>query len=269
MAIVSATELSGKRSASYTRDGIKRQRVFLVKSNSLTDDTPTIEAAPGITLYAAHPSDSSVYCTSIDTQELDQFVWQVTFSYESLTACEVNPLTCSAEYEWRTVKNEEVFEKDADGDEVLNSANDPFEPAPTRFKSNVVLTVKVNAATFSGSTALGYCNKTNSDTFQGADPGTLLLSIESAVTQEHDATGSYWAITYQMEYDPDGWDLEILDAGMRQLDDQGEKTNILIKGREVTTPQLLDGAGEVLAKGANPEYLDFKRYERIAFSGLV
>lgn len=264
---------SGKRNASVNKDSITRQRVFIVKTNSGSDDSTVVEVAPSISLGNAHPNDSLCFCMSVDSAEIEPLIWTVTFTYETLPPgeCENPLLNCDPIYKWNTEKEEEAFNEDVDGKKVVNSAKDPFQPAPTRLKSRVVLTVTYNASSFSGATALALDNKINSDTFEGAAPKTLLLSIESATQQFHKLVGYYWQITLKMTYNPDGWSpMKIMDTGMREIDpdDATKKRLIKLKGREVTSPVPLKDGTAIEDPTQDPDFIEVKPYEEKAFSSL-
>lgn len=280
MAILLCTEQKGggKRNGAVTKDSISRERTFLVVTSSDTDDSTDVETAPGIDLFDSHPSDSNIVCTSVSSTEIEPkkegSVWEVRFTYETSPwdACEENPLlNCDPKYSWSTEKEEEIFNEDVNGDKIKNSAGDPFQPLPTRIKSRAVLTVTYNAATFSGATALALDSKVNSDTFEGAAPETLLLSIESAVENWHKNVGYYWKITLKMTYKEDGWNpMKILDAGMREIDpdDATKKRHIKLKGNMVTNPVPLSDGTAIEDPDTDPEYLEFDPYDAIAFNSL-
>lgn len=273
MAITYCEKLRGKRSASISKDSVTRSITYLVKCDSGATDTPTIELAPSVAFGSAHPSDSTVFVSGVNTTEVDANVWTVEFTYTSPEPyeCENPLLNCDPIFSWSTEKEEEIFKKDVADKAVVNSAGDQFAPLPTRLKSRAVLTIEYNRATFSGAVALALDNLTNSDTFEGAAPHTLLLSIESATQQWHKICGFYWKIRIKLTYNPDKWTpIKILDSGSRQISDVDptKKELIKIKGREVTSPVPLKDGKAIEDPTQDPEYLEFEGYDDTSFHNL-
>lgn len=255
----------GNRTGQINLDSRSRTTEYVVKPGT---NTSLIESDPGISIGDAHPEDSGIYCTSITQSEVEPRVWVQTCTYETVDLCEINPLTCDPKVSWSTEKEEEVFKVDVNGDDVVNTVGDQFQPLPTRLKSRIVLIVEVNSATFDGATALALDSKVNADSYSGADAGTLLSSIESAVLLNHFAVGDYWNIRVKMTYNPEGWnDQQILNTGMRQKDpdDASKKKNILVNGREVTSPVPLGDDSYPLDIGDALHYVTFDPYETITY----
>jgi hypothetical protein len=241
-------------------DARNRTTEYVVK----TGDSALVESLIGVSIGSPHPEDSGIYCTSITSNEIEPRVWVVTCNYETVVYCElVDPTTCPPEISWTTEKKEEVLKTDVDGNDVLNTVNDEFQPLPTRLKSRVVLTVTYNTASFSGATALALDSKVNSAPYSGAAAKTLLSSIESATRQYHSIIEFYWVVRVKLTYNEDVWNpMTILNTGMRRPDpdDSAKKKLILIKGREVTSPVPLSSASVPLEVTDALHYVEFTPY---------
>ena len=251
MTLVQAKELP-QRTASKSSTEKTRTRIWQIVYDSTSDGPDTAEDDTGISLWDQHPTDTDCYAQEFSTNETENFVYEVTVTYKTLDpdrtqACELNPLACPLEISWSTTTSEEIVDVETDGTTaIVNSAGDPYNPAVTREVSGIQLDASWNVASFNGATAFALDNRVNSDTFEGAAPGTLKISGIKANTQRHEDIGTYWRVSLTMKYKPSGWQATLLDAGMRKLD-AGDRAPILINGREITDSVPLDGAGDVLA----------------------
>lgn len=63
----------------------------------------------------------------------------------------------------------------------------------------------------------------------------------------------------------------ILDQGLYEKDENGNRKRIRINGEPITEPVLLDGNGKVLAnpRPENAVFLPFKAYKELPFSGIL
>ena len=158
---------------------------------------------------------------------------------------------------WEVMKVPAVT--DIYGERICNSAGDDFtRPVEvdrririnrlTR-RENIDPQIKANA--FTG-TVNGY-------PIWGGAEGTWLMEIlVSGVGGE-----AGWTVDYNMRYDPDGWQVQVLDQGLGKIDPLWEAKGITIpiedgEGSAITTPRLLDGQGKELTAHASPVYLDFE-----------
>jgi hypothetical protein len=160
---------------------------------------------------------------------------------------------------------QENYDQDVEDTPVVNSANDPFSNPLVRDRGGITLTVTQNEQTFNGSTALQYCNCVNSNSFMGADPSTLKVTI-GATNVWDQKYGMYWTVVYTFEYNANTWDQTVLDCGFYKVD--GVKKTLCLDHNNVpaTTPVLLDGAGGQLAADGTPSYMTFKPYQAVTFS---
>lgn len=217
-------------------------------------------------------SDLWARCTSIDAEEVnaDGCQWVVTFEFGPFDIIRntENPLDAPVKIEWGWMQFEETVDEDINGNQVVNSAGDPFDPPLVRDQSRPLVTIIKNQPTFSAALVQQYKDATNSDAFGGAGPYTWKCSNITGSQEYHPACGLYWPTKYEFAFEANGWKTEILDAGLRQLDGSGGRKAIVgSDGQPVTSPVPLDN-GEPLAPNASPSYLSFQVYKVQAFGAL-
>jgi hypothetical protein len=213
-----------------------------------------------------------------DPQAGDGCGWIVTVEYSAYDAAEfpLNPIDHPLKISWDSNRTQVPAEEDVNGDAIVNSAGDYFFDPPVMVDdSRWVLTIVRNEPTFDPDWADTYKDAINTDPFFGRDPKTWKVASITSGDPIHDTDsgtkdGWYYAVKYQFEHDPDGWDLKILDKGMRKLDQSTLKTIEVRdeKGEKISEPVLLDGSGNVLAKDADPYFVIFDYYKEVAFADL-
>lgn len=144
------------------------------------------------------------------------------------------------------------------GVEIVNSADDPFLPTPTKKKAirAFVLTRKERKNNLKKYEK--YENVVNKDRWHGAEPGTVLM--ESIIPKWD---GSIFTVAYNFKYKQDGWGKKYLDTGLRvsvirerriALKDGGTRTEkVRVKlpiipsdvGTQTEEPVKLDGGGYI------------------------
>ena len=156
---------------------------------------------------------------------------------------------------------------------ILNSAGDSFIPTPT--KQVAIRTYALTRKEWANPCAKAdmYENVVNSDTWNGANPGTLLMT-----SIDPEWGGNIWTVTYNYRYRKDGWGEKYLDTGFYKLYGSDKKrVPILNKDGQtpVTEPAKLDGSGDVLPEDnedgvsiptEESEY--FLKYDELSFAAL-
>lgn len=188
-----------------------------------------------------------------------------------------NPLNRPVEIDIGSVKYRQVITVDQSGDGITNSAGDAFDPPPEIERSHPTITFTRNEPFFNFAThSKPYVNYVNSSTFSGGDSGTVKCS-EINATFHRENNQDYWQVRYVFEYNPDGWQLSLLDLGYNYLAlDSGSGTikRYRLKdgdGRDITTPVPLDGTGVDIAPDDLPAaavYLDFTVFPSVDFGAL-
>lgn len=289
----SSAKLKAGRSWKVATEGInslKREYVVVVDpanpGSTVGADSEPISWTGVPAIGSAHPLYSQLFVKDYDVREgtgADRNTLIVTVNYERNTIMSANPEGSGGQrweyalesWGWSagSTQKELVEDKSTDAKPVLNSAGDPFENAPM-VEAPAPVFRKVFKTKEWHSGYLGLSCKTNDSAITIGDMtcavGTLLIQVgvEKIVA---DATWKYrWSA--EMKYNPDGWDLKIIDCGMRALVDYGDDTkkqlctvvdSVTGKSCAVTSPALLDGQGHQVSDTAPEPYtLEFQAYAR-------
>lgn len=184
-----------------------------------------------------------------------------------------------------------AYGADLDGKPFVNSAGQPFHPAPTFEVGRAVLVLTRNEEFVSRSAISGFAYATNSAAFLMAPIDTVRCDPIIAEQQFRGAT-PYWRVTYRLVFngpknpgnnalvDLESWQPNFLDAGtMRKqttlgIPFGGQPIPIYSPTGPVTTPQLLDGAGQPLDVSGGPGtytpvFLPFRIYPRKLFGPIL
>lgn len=277
--IISVNEIMPGRSASINSEWKREyKRVWRVVTDDARVGPLTAREAIPVGLADVYStgleSDSGAYCLQVDVaaEGDDGKSWLVTASYGYYNPANrpANPLLKPIEVSWSTAQFERVAELDQDGNPIINSAGDFYDPPVTCDDSRPILSIKRNEATFNDTLADQYRDSINSDPFWNRSPYECKCHDIQA-SQSFDADfGWYWTLNYTFEFNDDGWRRKILDSGYRYQNTGGTLVLNAVdgKGTPVSTPILLDGSGKKLADGADPIFNETKVYKERSFSGL-
>lgn len=184
-----------------------------------------------------------------------------------------DPLSRPPEINWRTNKYQRVIEKDVNGAAIVNSAEDPFDPALTQRISVPAVDITMNVATFDPKVALGLVDSVNDTTgdiagWDGvAEKGAMLFDARHKSQTENGV--AFHRVTYSIEI-AGAYLREVLDRGWHRLPSGGETSHYLgggvfekveivnADGQKPNAPVLLDGSGGTLENGAAPVFLSFE-----------
>ena len=283
MAILAVDEIKGVRSRSIDAQWHRTYK----RAWRVTTDGPFATGALGATLaipvffgqyYTFYDGltliefDEFAFALKIDTVEegVDGCNWIVTVEYGPYdpTQFPENPLNHPIKISWGENRFDQVVFEDINGNPVVNSAGDYFDPPVTCDDSRPTLRIVRNEPTYIPQYALTWKDTTNLDTFYGFAPGTVKMSTPLGELDYNPICGFYYIVTYQFEINPNGWAKQILDQGMRQIV-SGSKTNILDDdGTPITAPIPLKGNGKKLVTGGTPVALTFNVYQQSDFSQL-
>lgn len=212
-----------------------------------------------------YPYDSGAYCEEIDVANTEEWkVWTVTCSYTSEW-----DLT-NAKISWSTEQFQKVAAYEYNGDGIVNSAGDPFDPPAMMDDSRRVVTV-LKMMTEVPSWILSYQDAVNSDAFtvDGVSIGIGKAKMQRvSVSEPRQINLTYYReVTMEIHLQRDGWDLQILDAGFR---DSSFNTLYNTDGTRPTAPIPLNGLGAKLnsSNPADAVFLPFTVYTALPFSIL-
>jgi len=284
-------------------------RTFEVKTDAKTDDETVVAAHASIpNIGAAHPNNSAMRCLKLTFTNDDSkgpFVWYVTAFYSNEYDIAENPLLDAAQTEWDTEQFSRIVWKDRDGNPIVNSAGDPFDPPVEKDDSRwISVTSKnvggvpawiysyqdaINAAefTFDGVTVPARTAKVQAIHISTPQERNGISYRVLQITMHHrgenvndvaewgSGSGSGSTSDPGDEWDP--WDEVILDAGFRKKvtgsGSAGSTTMEVIKDADdnpVASPVPLDGSGDVLDDPSltNNVFLGFQLYVERDFSAL-
>lgn len=216
--------------------------------------------------------DDGSFVQTIDVRvsSEDGCQWEATVTYGPFDANQQpqNPIDWPLKITHGFAKFENVVEEDIDGNAILNSAEDYFDPPVTRDDSRPVMRIARNEKTFDPAISYQFKDAVNKNSFFGADPGTVKCADIAADLVFNPDIGWFYSVSYDFEYNPDGWEKRILDQGMKYLDASGNKSPVTEAGKPASSPVLLDGDGGILPVGADPVFLTYKVYPEEDFDIL-
>jgi hypothetical protein len=281
---IAVTELPGRSGAASAKGERTYQRTFKVVTDDRKVGAKAVLAAVPVAfrdaytngLAAAAPgyeTDTGAFCQAKNAQctSPDGRTWTVTVDYAPFdpnSQQDENPLDEPPQMDWDAADFEEVVEQDVDGNPVINSAGDPFDPPLTRDNSYPILVITRNEATFSPGLAYSYRNKVNAATFFGSGPRTVRCRPIVGKKQYHAAFGTYYQVTYRFEFNPDGFDKNVLNQGLRRKAGTDRKAITTKEGQPISSPVPLDADGVPLDPTADPIYLTFKVNEEADFAAF-
>lgn len=261
------------RRATHKADGpTTYTRVFLVVTDDPLDGAQLVRQATGVPsigdLYVTETeSDDTCVCVSVDPNQdgEDPRKWTVTCEYTDET--KENPVDEPARKTWGSTARRVPLERDLDGDPIVNSANEPFDPPPEDEEYDLTLTITRNEATFDPLTIRAYQNKVNDAEFFDFPAGEVKCNEIVASDQERDDE-AFVQVTYKFQIREGGWQLELLDQGFRQLDGAAVVNILDERGQFLTKPTLLDGNGHATEPGDPAFYLTYTVKGSVDFSPL-
>lgn len=273
MSVTAVNEIYGSRKTSVNSKGERtHRRIWHAKCDSPYDDGLVVLDEVGVvygSIYATENStDVGATCNNIDVELIDKstWLWQVTATYGPEQDTN-NPLNEPPSYQWGVVRSQKLVDYDVFSTAILNAAGDPYEQGVQKSVALSTLTVQTNEKYFSWNTARAYNDCTNSNSWKGAAPGTLRVTI-TASDDWHQEIGEYWHVTYFFEHskDPQGWDAVVLNKGFNEVVD-GVKKKIMLEGKEPSEAQLLDKNGKHIPQGSGQPVFNYHRiYNRVPFN---
>lgn len=181
----------------------------------------------GFSTYAFYENDAGAVIRTMEiTEEKTQKVSDTTFftylieleySSEMPEPQGDDPLSEPPKVRWSGNESAKAVFKDRDGNPVLNAANDYFfDPSLEKPTVHPVLTIIRNEPFFDSAFVFGYAGRINSADFYAAPAGTLRMKTPTAERRWYKGQ-VYWEVTYEFEYDEDGWQPAPLNQGLREL----------------------------------------------------
>jgi hypothetical protein len=266
-----------------------RQRPFLAESAA--------SSVCSIPAYgASHPYNIYLYVTAktvLGTEGPCLFDVEVEYASGTIINGRNQPIAPWDEppvVRWGSSVSNEKIDKDINGQAIVNSAKEPFDPPITEDVYDTTLTISENVKNFNDEAAAYYTGKVNSGTFYGKPPGSVRCVEYSSETAWFGKIKYYRIVkgfiirlpAVGAEKGVKGWTKRILDQGFTVLAEphiRADKPSILIMVKNgtveerISEPALLDGKGQLLEPSAAGEpqpghFLSFETIRAVSFSSL-
>lgn len=268
--------------------GGEDERIWDVFTNSASDDKWTLIATGAYPVYGSfHPDNPISTCRDVIYSQRSKFYWRVTASYSTRPETQSekeereqeDPLNRLPATRWSFNSYTKAIYEDINGEAIVNSAGDYFDPPVEIEEFRPVATVQTNvvAGTLPFN-IMDFMGRINSSVFTFAGQSVPAESARIVVLDlgedKRASNVSYNVFTYAIEFNPDTYVLRVLDQGFRR---QGAifVEDILIEDADgnrarPSSQVLLDGAGDILENPspATAEFRPFDVYESIDFHGL-
>lgn len=231
-----------------------------------------------------HPLYSTQLCRGISFNQDSSAPrkWDIEADYSSeplKTADQTNiadPSDRPPKIKWKAAQYRKAIDKDINGDAIVNSAGDYFDPPPEIDSSHWVATIEKNVPavpTF----ILQYTDAINSDSFtiQGMPVAEHVAKIMDLDISDRQTEGDFgfYVFTYSLEFRPETWKYKPLDQGFRYKDgaDIKQIMDDHTPPRPITSPKLLDGSGGILnsPSTSNAQFLEYDVYNALDFGGTL
>ena len=223
-----------------------------------------------------HPSDPNSVVVDIDVNNTSPpNGWTVVVSYSDKREFSGNVAQDEVLVSFSSENYEVLVQRDKDGYGLTNSAGDPFYTPPTAQATTINANVSFNAYSLSTSYLLflDYVNETSCEVGGVAFAARTLKYGNLQVGQRQYRNGlPFYPVSYQFKFNPNTWDVSILDAGFREINLRGVAVAILDEDQQpISQPHPLNGSGYALATPINPnqyQYRTYKVYNEVDFGSV-
>lgn len=256
------------------------KRSYTLQWKVETDDPETgakavrtsVPAAIGQVYQTSTEADFGSFCQSVSAScDVEGGMqWIVTAEYGAYDAGEFprDPTQWTPRISWGFAQFQRIADKDAEGNDIRNSATEPFDPPLQVDDSRPILQVVWNRPNFDESWAETYRDTVNDGAFFGKDAKTVKCSNISANRVYNQDIGWFWEVTFEFQVNKDTWTRKLFDQGLYENDpdDDTKLRKIEINGVPTDVPLPLDGSGKLLPKDQDPVPLEFEVYKAMPFS---
>jgi len=214
--------------------------------------------------------DYGALCTKRDfKRKKGTTVWEAALDYATKHLDEEqqkkNPLERPPEVSWEGERLEEVADLDRNGNPILNTAGQPYDPPLMRDYKLRTLVYTRNEAAYDDAQARAYEDLINTDPFLGeAAYKWRVLDINARRAFEEGV--KFWVVTYRIQFKKKGWRRKVMSQGFKDatgkeiLDDHGNRPS---------EPWKLDAAGSpIKAAGAPGHTQTFEVFDEGPFAPL-
>lgn len=303
MAIIGIERPPDSHSGSTINEKFERTyyRTYWVYTDTIADDEyyirTNLPADPydgqPLVLWTAYVKDWQARLKNISVDRSVKASWDATAGKETnlgnrwIVRCEwglISPMEASESgnpfdvrpevtIDGTTIDNR-PFDLDADGNLVLNSAGEKFDPTVTTSEQNHVIKIIRNEPTVPLVLIVNNALKINMGMwYQFPDSTVKVEPFQVQILYSQFLDSIYFKIAYTFIFNPakDGWKRKLLDRGYKQLDSNNKLVPIYdSQGMALQDPALLDGSGHKLNMPTPPDpdkavWLEFKEFMQIDF----
>lgn len=223
-----------------------------------------------IPFVSRHPDNAQFLCKRLrgKQEQKSPLHWRIDAEYDTAPINTddnpESPLARPAKITWSTTKYQKAIERDRDGNAIINSAGDYFDPPPIADVSRWTASVTKNVAGVPTS-ILSYVDGLNSSTWEidGVSVEANVAKVMSISIGEEQVEGDvvYRQFSYTVEFDPvDKWKGKYLNQGFYYKDGSNRKRILDANSKPVVTPKLLNSSGAVISD-PTPSSATFKEYD--------
>lgn len=275
MTVTFIDEDAGARTATNSRGVRTYTRAFRFETSLQSEDAWDVGSHPNAPIIGEAFRDA--WCISSTPACTDPWKgWTITAEYSSAIEMNVDPTQDAMQIRVYTEQFQKPAVFDKNGNKIVNSAGDPFDPPLMMDDSRRVISLVRNVPTYP-SWVLSYQDAVNSDAFtvRGITYSVGVGKVQSVSISDGQIRNGipFFTVEVLIHLQKNGWILQPLDVGFRELDYAGTSLiNILNPGdnERPSAPVPLDGSGRALANPSttNNVLLDFTVYDTLPFSVL-
>lgn len=285
MSVITVVENTGSIDENFNR---RYQIIYRVDGQGTQLDPAAainaVGAIPG-TQYISYTGtvDLNAYCTGVSNSMVDANgeVHLVTceFGPANPNLIAQNPLDVYPHAKWSTVTFTRPIDITVDGEPIVNTAYDTFDPQIEMEDFRPIMTIFRNEAAVDPITLLSFKNKTNLQPFGGWEAGKVLCTDVRWTDDFNNDIGLFYRVEYDFQFTFDEWGFKkkVMSAGYRELfvnsSDDVDRRQILIQGMAATSPVPLDEDGHKVDISVEDwredmAFLEFKIYDDADFDQL-
>lgn len=272
MAIIGEPNLVSNEASQDELKNVTFKVVWQVKSDSTNENFYDLRDAVGVLINDPHPQSTKARAKGISTSLASQGnpnKYLVSIDYGPRNPAgqgedpSIDPVDMVAKISGDYAKYQKTMDVDLKGKSILNSAFDPFSNGLPYDEVRCTLHAQKNVGAWNAAEASKYIGSVNKSAWQGAAKWSVLYLGGPWEQCWHEEYGVYFSVNHTWEFSTIPLlPKKIQDRGFRELK-SGKKVPITgDDGLQVTTPELLDGAGKKLvvpegAEGDVAKYLNF------------
>lgn len=257
------------------------QALYRVVSDDPLESPQSVRTAAGLPVLGdAFPTDVSAFVRRRKARRLDstRLVWEVDIEYEF--GLEALPENDPAIIRWTSSLERVPAIKDINGEAIVNSAGDYFDPPPEKDLPIWTISIQFNASSIP-TAIISYAGSVNDgaitiDGMSVAAEQAKIVGLDIGERQERNDI-EFRTITLSIAVADDGdsslnWDLSLLDQGFR-IKDGTDLKDILIEDEDgnknrPSCPVLLDGNGAKLTdpSPSTAVFMDYEVTQKLDFT---